>query len=119
MELQLLVIFAVALLVFGPEKMMQFAVELGRFLRKAKQEWAKIQMEIELQGLKKEWQQQAKEGEEKVKKYLFGENTENKSEEGEKNGKTQSVSPQGTTLEDLVKGNAPILEEEKEHTKGK
>jgi sec-independent protein translocase protein TatB len=73
MELQLLVILVVALLVFGPERMLEFATQMGRFVRKMRQEWAQIQMELQMQELKKKLEMDTKEGEEKVKKYLFGE----------------------------------------------
>ena len=54
MELQLLVILAVAFLLFGPEKMLEFATNIGRMVRKLRQEWAQIQMEMELSRLKEE-----------------------------------------------------------------
>jgi len=115
MELQILVILAVALIVFGPEKMLQFAGELGKWIRKAKQEWAQIQMELEMQDLKRKWEKEAKEGEEKVKQYLFGE-TEKKTEGEEQPSKTSSVNakPSQLSMEDLVSGKAPVVEDETE-----
>jgi Sec-independent protein translocase protein TatA len=122
MELQLLVILAVALIVFGPEKMLQFATELGKWVRKIKQEWAQIQMELEMEELKKKLDLEMREGEEKVKKYFSGE-VENKTvsqaeimnkvlgdNKGEKSG--GEVKPSQLSMEDLVSGKAPIVDDE-------
>ncbi len=115
MEFQLLVILLVALIVFGPEKMLQFATELGKWIRKAKQEWAQIQMELEMQDLKKRWEKDAKEGEEKVKQYLFGDG--GKKAAGDKQ---TSPTPEGDakpsqlSMEDLVSGKAPVVGDETE-----
>jgi len=121
MELQLLLILAVAFIVFGPEKMLEFATQLGRFIRKIRSEWAQIQMELQAAELREQLKKQTLEGEDKVKKYLLGEN-ENKP-------KTQKeflerMTDQGgeekkeLTMEDLFSGNAPVVEEEKEPPKG-
>ncbi|RTZ59438.1 MAG: hypothetical protein DSZ31_03960 [Gammaproteobacteria bacterium] len=102
MELQLLVILAVAFLVFGPEKMLEFATNLGRMVRKLRQEWAQIQMEMELSKLKEELKKTQEEGKSKVKEYLSGET----------NLKPRSQKEiLETTMEELFKGNASVLED--------
>jgi Sec-independent protein translocase protein TatA len=119
MELQLLVILLVALVVFGPEKMLEFATQMGRFVRKMKQEWAQIQLELQMQELKKKLDMQTKEGEEKVKQYLFGETpTQPVSQRqflprGEEGGReTQKVEPKNLSMEDLFSGKAPVVDDE-------
>ena len=104
MELQLLVILAVAFLLFGPEKMLEFATNIGRMVRKLRQEWTQIQMEMELSRLKEELKKNQEEGENKVKRYLSGEVQDKPSSQKE---------ILETTMEELFKGNAPILEEDK------
>ena len=104
MELQLLVILAVAFLLFGPEKMLEFATNIGRMVRKLRQEWAQIQMEMELSRLKEELKKSQEEGENKVKRYLSG--------EAQDKPRSQKEILE-TTMEELFKGNAPLLEEDK------
>ncbi len=119
MELQLLVILLVALVVFGPEKMLEFATRMGRFVRKMKQEWAQIQLELQMQELRKKLDTQTKEGEEKVKQYLFGETpTQPVSQrqflpQGEGGGReTQKVELKNLSMEDLFSGKAPVVDGE-------
>jgi TatA/E family protein of Tat protein translocase len=99
MELQLLVILVVALLLFGPEKMMEFAVQMGRLVRRLKQEWAQLQMELEMRELRERWKKDAEEGEKKVRQYL--------------EGKTEKP-----TIEELVDGKAPVVDDDTEKTEG-
>ncbi|HID79811.1 MAG TPA: hypothetical protein EYH48_00035 [Aquifex aeolicus] len=102
MELQLLVILAVAFLVFGPEKMVEFAANLGRIVRKLRQEWVQIQMEMELSKLKQELRKKQEDGESKVKGYLSGET--------DLKPRSQKEILE-TTMEELFRGNAPVLED--------
>jgi len=121
MELQLLLILAVAFLVFGPEKMLEFATQLGRLVRKIKQEWASIQLEAEMSRLKEQLTKQTLEGESKVKAYLSGEVKEKPktqkeimkeflSEEDSKKEPSEEKKEKPPTLEDLTQGKAPIVE---------
>jgi len=121
MELQLLLILAVAFLVFGPEKMLEFATQLGRLVRKIKQEWASIQLEAEMNRLKEQLTKQTLEGEGKVKAYLSGEVKEKPktqkeimkeflSEEDSKKEPLEEKKEKLPTLEDLTQGKAPIVE---------
>lgn len=119
MELQLLVILAVAFLVFGPEKMLEFATQLGRLLRRVKQEWAAFQLELEMEKLKEELKKTTSEGEQKVKNYLSSDTTP-----APKTGKDfldqmvqqeekKEQEPKGElTMEELFSGKAPVIEEE-------
>lgn len=123
MELQLLLILAVAFIVFGPEKMLEFATQLGRLMRRLRSEWAQIQMEIQAAELKEQLKKQTSEGETKVKEYLSKEETKPKSQkefleqminqptEKEKE-KSQKEDKKELTIEDLFSGNAPVLEEQ-------
>ena len=106
MEFQILVILAVAFLIFGPEKMMEFATQLGKVVRRLKQEWHKIQLELQMEELKREWKKQQEEGEKKVRQYLQGGITEKETENKQ------------LSMEDLVKGNTPIVDDETENKKG-
>jgi len=121
MELQLLLILAVAFLIFGPEKMLEFATQLGRLVRKIKQEWASIQLEAEMNRLKEQLQKQTLEGESKVKAYLSGKIKEKPktqkeimkeflSEEDSKEEPSEDKKEKPPTLEDLTQGKAPIVE---------
>jgi len=121
MELQLLLILVVAFLVFGPEKMVEFATQLGRIVRQIKKEWASIQLEAQMAQLKEELKKQTLESEEKVKAYLSGEVKENPktqkeimkeflSEEDSKKEPLEEKKEKLPTLEDLTQGKAPIVE---------
>ena len=125
MELQLLLILAVAFIVFGPEKMLEFATQLGRIVRKVRQEWASIQLELQAAELKEQLKKTTLEGEEKVKKYLSGE-TEQKPksqkeflnqivEEDKPEPAKGETSKKELTMEDLFKGNAPVVGDETEN----
>jgi len=108
MELQLLVILAVAFILFGPEKMLEFATQLGKFLRKIKKEWATFQMELEIEKLKEELKKTTSEGEEKVKNYLRSEEKPKP-----KTGKEfLEERLKEITIEDLAEGKAPVVEDE-------
>jgi len=108
MELQIIVILAVAFLIFGPEKMLEFAIQLGRLIRRLKQEWNNIQLELQMEELKRELKKQQEEGEEKVRRYLQGETPKKETNQGE-------ILERHLSMEDLVEGKAPIIEDE---TKG-
>jgi len=84
MELQILLILLVALLVFGPEKMLQLAVELGRFIRKIQAEFKQFQLELEMENIK---QKRIKEQQETTKK--IEELIKSPSDETKNDGKTQ------------------------------
>jgi Sec-independent protein translocase protein TatA len=123
MELQLLLILAVALIVFGPEKMLEFAVQLGKMVRRIRSEWTQIQMELQMAELKEQLKKQTSEGESKVKEYLSKDETKPKSQKefleqminpkGEgKEKPTQKEEKKEITIEDLFSGNAPIVEDE-------
>ncbi len=128
MELQLLLILAVAFVVFGPEKMLEFATQLGRIVRKVRQEWASIQLELQAAELKEQLKKTTLEGEQKVKQYLSGE-TEQKPKSQKEFldqlvGETKTEPPKGETpkkeltMEDLFSGNAPVVDDETEKPKG-
>jgi len=126
MELQLLLILTVALIVFGPEKMLEFATQLGKIVRRIKQEWVSIQMELQAAELKEQLKKTTLEGEQKVKQYLSGE-TDNKPKSQkdflnqlmEDKDKTSDEKKQNTnlTMEELFRGNAPVVEDETEKSK--
>ena len=128
MELQLLLILVVAFIVFGPEKMLEFATQLGRIVRKVRQEWASIQLELQAAELKEQLKKTTLEGEQKVKQYLSGE-TEQKPKsqkefldqlvEGNKSEPPKGgESKRELTMEDLFSGNAPVVDDETEKPKG-
>ena len=122
MELQLLLILAVAFIVFGPEKMLEFATQLGRIVRKIRQEWASIQLELQAAELKEQLKKTTLEGEEKVKQYLSGDVEQKPKTQkdflDQMVGENKTEPPKGETskkeltMEDLFKGNAPIVEDE-------
>lgn len=105
MELQILLILAVAFLIFGPEKMLELATQLGRLVRRIKQEWNNIQMELQMEELKRELKKQQEEGEKKVREYLQGAKPKKESNQRELLEKQLS-------MEDLVEGRAPIVDDE-------
>ena len=113
MELQLLVILAVAFIVFGPEKMLEFATQLGKFMRKLKKEWATFQMELEMEKLKEELKKNTLEGEEKVKNYLSSKETP-KPKTGKEflEQQLEKEEKKEITMEELFKGNSPVVEDE-------
>ena len=128
MELQLLLILVVAFVVFGPEKMLEFATQLGKIIRKVRQEWASIQLELQAAELKEQLKKTTLEGEQKVKQYLSGE-TEQKPKSQKEFldqlvGETKTEPSKGETskkeltMEDLFSGNAPVVDDETEKPKG-
>ncbi len=131
MELQLLLILVVAFLVFGPEKMLEFATQLGRLVRKIRQEWASIQMEAEMARLKEELNRTSLEGERKVRSYLSGE-TETRpktqkeflkeflSEERTENSRSpkERKDRKSLSMEDLVSGGGPVVDDGKKFSQG-
>ncbi len=126
MELQLLLILVVAFLVFGPEKMLEFATQLGRLVRKIRQEWASLQMEAEMARLKEELNRTSLEGERKIRSYLSGKKeTKPKTQKEflkeflseETSGKGESPedkrSGKNLSMEDLVSGGGPVVDDGK------
>ena len=128
MELELLLILVVAFLVFGPEKMLEFATQLGRIVRQIKKEWASIQLEAQMAQLKEELKKQTLESEQKVKAYLSGEDkkeaktqkeilNEILSQNGDKEENKPKKEGEFPTLEELARGEAPLVEPSEENPK--
>jgi Sec-independent protein translocase protein TatA len=112
MEFQILVILTVAFLVFGPEKMLEFATQLGKLVRRIKQEWNNIKLELQMEELKRELKKQQEEGEKKVREYLRQEKPL------KKETNQREILERQLSMEDLVNGNAPIVgDETKKDTK--
>ena len=63
-------------MLFGPEKMLEFAFQMGKLVRKIKQEWASLQMEMEMERLREELKKRSAEGEEKVRGKKRGKETD-------------------------------------------
>jgi Sec-independent protein translocase protein TatA len=113
MEFQLLVILAVAFIVFGPEKMLEFAAQLGKLVRRIKQEMAEIQLDMEMEKLREDLKKQTLEGEQKVKALM-----EDKVTFQQKKPKEfideflQKEGKPNLSMEELFQGKAPVVEDE-------
>ncbi len=113
MEFQLLVILAVAFIVFGPEKMLEFAAQLGKLIRRVKQEMAEIQLGMEMEKLREDLKKQTLEGEQKVKALM-----EDKVAFQQKKPKEfideflQKEGKPNLSMEELFQGKAPVVEDE-------
>jgi len=116
-----LVILVVAYLLFGPEKMLEFAAAAGRLLRRLKSEWTALQLELQAQKLKEEFEKQTREGEDKVRSYLGGEKvSEPKSqvqimkdllEEKVEKPSREGRKKEPPSLEDLAAGRGPVVDD--------
>ena len=80
MELQLLLILAVAFLVLGPEKTMELATKMGELIRKVRETWDELRYQMYIENLNKKITEETKESDsaeeytkEEVKKDEHGE----------------------------------------------
>ncbi len=60
MELQILLILAVAFLVLGPEKSMEMATKLGEFLRKIREVWDELRYQMYMENLNRKIMEETK-----------------------------------------------------------
>ncbi len=54
MELQILLILAIGLIVLGPERMINLAVEIGKFMRNLRDTWEELKYEAYMESLHRE-----------------------------------------------------------------
>ncbi len=65
MELQILLILAIAFLVLGPEKTIELASKLGEFLRKLRETWDELRYQMYIENLNKKIMEETKDVESK------------------------------------------------------
>ncbi len=65
MELQILLILAVAFLVLGPEKSIELASKLGELLRKLREAWEELRYQMYIENLNKKIMEETKDTESK------------------------------------------------------
>ena len=64
MEVQLIIVLAIAFIVLGPERMMDLAVKLGEAMRKVRDMWDEVRMQAYMEEINKKVLEEGEKGEE-------------------------------------------------------